>query len=258
MKKQCSNCEFNFDGICAGGGDVYEYGEKISDDTKCCENWGANLEYFHDETTNAPRFLRELYKDCSITYNEFSKRVGDYSSGKDVPVNLFDAIKYVYGLSMVDIAVIMDVSFGVVYNAKINGIPFKRMNQFSTALCVEPETLSQKATSVLPLLKDGKEKFFNNAEIIKKIEEIPEWKQNLANIISSEYLHCPIHLAKTFARVDKLFWTSEMPMDEFTVSERQLIEYVKKHNIYRKPLIEIEYALDRACQPHIRMMLKTK
>ena len=39
MKKQCSTCEFNFGGTCAGHGDVYQYGETISDNTKCCNDW---------------------------------------------------------------------------------------------------------------------------------------------------------------------------------------------------------------------------
>ena len=28
VKRECNTCEFNFDGICAGHGDVYDYGEK--------------------------------------------------------------------------------------------------------------------------------------------------------------------------------------------------------------------------------------
>ena len=77
MKKQCSNCEFNFGGTCAGHGDVYQYGETISDDTKCCDSWGASLEYYVNQTTTAPRFLRDAHNDCRISYHEFSKYVDD-------------------------------------------------------------------------------------------------------------------------------------------------------------------------------------
>ena len=77
MKKQCSNCEFNFGGFCAGHGDVYQYGETISDDTKCCDSWGASLEYYVNQTTTAPRFLRDAHNDCRISYHEFSKYVDD-------------------------------------------------------------------------------------------------------------------------------------------------------------------------------------
>lgn len=46
MKKECSNCEFNLGGICAGSGSVYKYGEKIIDDTQYCDCWGASLGYY--------------------------------------------------------------------------------------------------------------------------------------------------------------------------------------------------------------------
>lgn len=52
--KECKNCEFNFDGICVGNGDLYDYGEKITDDSKCCENWNSNLDCFSYEIYNAP------------------------------------------------------------------------------------------------------------------------------------------------------------------------------------------------------------
>ena len=45
-RKQCKNCEFNFNGECCGGGDLYKYGEKIIDDSKKCDCWQANIEYF--------------------------------------------------------------------------------------------------------------------------------------------------------------------------------------------------------------------
>ena len=96
MNKQCSNCEFNFGGICVGHGDVYQYGEVISDDTKYCDSWGASLEYYMNQTTSAPRFLRDAHNDCRISYHEFSKYVDDAESGKPVAINIFDAVKHIY------------------------------------------------------------------------------------------------------------------------------------------------------------------
>lgn len=46
LKRECNTCEFNFDGIWAGHGEVYDYGEKIVDDTKCCDDWGPILSIF--------------------------------------------------------------------------------------------------------------------------------------------------------------------------------------------------------------------
>ncbi|GFI55065.1 hypothetical protein IMSAG013_00104 [Clostridiales bacterium] len=255
MEKNCSNCEFNFDGVCAGHGGVYKYGETITDETRCCDDWGANLDYFCDETTDAPRFLREAFNDCSLSYNDFSKQYDSYSAGKDIPINLFDAVKYIYGLSMVDIATIMDVSFGVVYSAKVKGIPAKRVKQFSDALCLEPEILFNGTTGIFPVLCKGKDKLFVESNIKEKLASMPEWKNELSRMISSNF-HCPIHLAKEFARVDKFYWTAEMKMDDFTESEISLINYMKKHNKYNKPLLRMEYSLDRACIPHTRISLK--
>ena len=68
MRKDCSTCEFNFEGICAGSGNVYRYGEPITDDTKCCNDWGASFKYFEHQTTTAPRFLREAYNGGHISF----------------------------------------------------------------------------------------------------------------------------------------------------------------------------------------------
>ncbi len=162
LKKNCSNCEFNFSGTCVGHGEIYKYGEKIKDTTIKCSAWGANLECFTYETNNAPRFLREKYNDSSISYEDFSKQFDDYSEGKVIPINLFDAIKFVCGLSVVDIAVLMNVSFGVVYNAKVRGIPAKRIKQFSEALCIDSEMLLNGTTAVFPSLYEAKKIILKN------------------------------------------------------------------------------------------------
>ena len=146
MEKSCKTCEFNFDGVCAGHGNVYEYGEKIVDDSKLCDDWSASLEYFTYQTNHAPRFLRDAYNRCCISYQEFSRKLDDFKDGKPVPINFFDAIKAVYGLSMVDIAVLLDVTFGVVYRAKTQGFSSKRIKQFSNALRV-PENLLLNTTT---------------------------------------------------------------------------------------------------------------
>ena len=228
MKKNCNNCEFNFGGICAGHGDVYKYGETILDDTKCCGDWGASFDYYCDETANAPRFLREALNDCSLSYDNFSKQCDAYSAGKNIPINLFDAVKFIYGLSMVDIAVLMNVSFGVVYSAKVKGIPNKRIKKFSDALCIAPEMLFDGTTAIFPSLREGKNKFFAQSNIKEKLTSMPEWKKNLSEAIRSKYVYSPIHLEKDFTRVDKFYWEAEMKMDDFTESEISIINYIKK------------------------------
>lgn len=255
LEKQCKNCEFNFDNICAGHGSTYKYGEEISDITRGCEEWGPNLEYFNTITSNAPRFLREKFNDCQIDFQEFLSLLENYEDHEGIPINIFDAIKYIYGISMVDIAVLSGVSFGVVYRAKTKGIPVKRIKQFSDALCIPPELLTSITTQDFDKLIESKNQFWSQPDIKQHVCAMPEWKLELANIISVHYLHCPIHIAKEVARVDKVYWTAQMPMDGFTESEIVLIEYFRRNSKKHKPAISIEYSLDLACKPHMRVRM---
>ena len=253
LEKQCKTCEFNFDGVCTGHGTTYKYGENITDETRICEDWSAGLEYFTYTTTNAPRFLREQYNDCRISYSGFSSWLDDYQIGKGIPINFFDAIKFIYGISMVDIAVLLDVSFGVVYRAKTKGIPPKRVKKFSDVLCVSPDLLTSVTTENFDKLRECKKIFFSQPNIELRMNSMPEWKKDLANIISASYLQCPIHIAKEITRVDKLYWAEDMPMDDFTESEKILISYITRKSKKHEPAFSLDYFLDLACKPHMRI-----
>jgi hypothetical protein len=87
---------------------------------------------------------------------------------------------------------------------------------------------------------------------------MPEWKQELANIISSFYLKCPIHIAKEIARVDKLYWSGDMSMDEFTESEKVLIDFATRKRKDSSRIVELDYFLDLGCQPHYNQKQMTK
>ena len=251
MKRACSNCEFNFNGFCAGHGEVYKYGERITDDTKCCDDWDASFEFIWKETTTAPRFLREAYNDCQISYSEFSKWNDDYAAGKAVPINLFDAVKAVYGISMVDIAVVLGISFGVVFRAKTKGFAKKRIEQFSSGLCIPEKFLQNITTKDFDELDKCKDEFFKRPRIKEILESVPEWKEELASLISSAYLHCPIHIARKIARVDKIYWNKDFSMSEYTDSEQVLISYVSRDSKKHEPIHNLEYSLDIACSPHM-------
>ncbi len=253
-RKQCKNCEFNFNGECCGGGDLYKYGEKIIDDSEKCDCWQANIEYFDYERKNAPRFLREAYQDCSISYNDLTVLFEDYKLGKGIPINIFDAVKEIYGISMVDIAVILGVSFGVVYRAKTKGFAKKRFKQFSDELFINAELLQNATTNDFQELKKSASKFWAQSQNSQNIETMPNWKIELVNTIS-QMLNCPIHLAKDFSRVDKLYWSSDMSFNDFTESEKKLINYILNHNKYKKKVYSIEYALDISSKPHIHILM---
>lgn len=252
LKHQCSNCEFNFDGVCAGGG--LTYGQKIADASKCCEEWSANQEYFAYESLVAPRFLREKFHDCSLSYAEFSAQHDDFREGRAVPINIFDAIKYVYGLSIVDIAVLTDVTYGVVYQAKTKRIPKKRIQQFCNALCITEDGLLTNSTSVFNELRKGKELLVGQGKLTERLSRTPDWMQYIADYICNECLHCPVHLAKEFARIDRMYWEQGVNIDEYTGSEKALIAYLSKRN---KSIRSIEYFLDMAGVPHIKVVSAT-
>jgi len=252
--KQCKTCEFNFNGICADGSGVYKYGEEIVDDTVECDSWGVNLEYFGELTTQAPRFLREQLASCRIYYNEFEASLEAIGNGEPVEINVFDAIKTVYGISMVDIAVLLDVSFGVVYRAKTKGFAAKRVNQFADALCIPKELLAKTTTLDLDKLRECKEIFGKTSNLDLRLKQMPQWKERLAHEISSMYLRCPINIAKEISRVDKLHWSPNISLDEYTESEKVLINYINRNIKKGKIVNEVEYSLDLACKPHIRVL----
>lgn len=258
MRKDCSTCEFNFGGTCAGHGDVYQYGEKITDDAKCCDDWGESLEYFQHKMTTAPRFLRDPHDDYRISYQEFSRLFDDYNAGIPVTINIFDAIKYIYGISMVDIAVVLGVTYGVVYRAKTQGIAKKRIAQFANALCVPEKLLFDVSTGDFKELKRCRDEFFSKPNINEILMSTPNWKVELAQEISAIYVHCPIHIAKTLARVDHLYWDSGFSLEEYTESERAFISYIARGTKKYRPAHHLEYFLDIACHPHMETRVLRK
>lgn len=255
LVRQCRTCEFNVDSICTGHGDIYKYGDKITDETQICDDWGANLDYFTYTTANAPRFLREPLNDCQISYGKFSSLLDSYIGEKGIPINIFDAVKFIYGISMVDIAVLLDVSFGVVYRAKTRGITAKRIKQFAELFGISPELLVSTTTRDFDKLRQAKEAFFARPDIEQRLNAMPEWKQTLAHNISSLYLHCPIHIAREFARVDKIYWTDQMPMEGLTESEEKMIIFITHSSKYYRPVISLDYSLDIACIPHMKIAM---
>lgn len=256
MDKNCSNCEFNFGGNCAGYSTVYKYGEPITDDTLYCDRWSAGLEYFEYETQRAPRFLRDAFNDCRITYSTFSNQFHDFLNGNPIPIDFFEAIKYIYKISMVDIAVIANVSFGVVYRAKTKGFTKKRAEQISRVLCVPEKLLYNTSTSDFECLERCKQEFFAKPGIEKLLESMPDWKMELARDISANYFRCPIHVAKIIARVDKLYWDIAFDREDFTESELFLIDYVTRKATKHNSLHKLEYFIDIASNPHLRKIVE--
>lgn len=255
MKKQCSTCEFNFGGICGEYDTLYGYDGKITDDTKNCKHWEADLSYFTNMMKNAPHFLREQYDQGEISYQEFSDAYDDYNSGKGVSINLFDAIKIVYGLSMVDIAVLLNVSYGVVYRARKQGIPNKRRKQFAECLFIDSDLLDSVKTTDFDRLEKSKALFYKQSDINNRIHEMPQWKKDVAAAMQSQ-IRCPKNLAEEFARIDKLNWTNTMKMNNFTEAEKNLIKYMMRIEYDHKLCVGLDYSLDIGSKMHLKMTFK--
>lgn len=247
--KQCKTCEFNFSGICAGQGDTYKYGEVITNDTLYCDDWSASFDYFSEITKNAPWYIREPYQDCKIDYETFEKLL--YADAKDeaIDVNIYDAIREIYGLSLVDLAVLLNVTFGVMHRARSMGTPDKRLKNFSQVLCIPVEFFQKITTHDFGQLEICKAEFEQTTNIKTVLEYVPEWKQKLIFNVTN-YLHCQIHIAKEVARVDKLNWQIHSN-DILNDSEKILVDWVSKTAKKQKQtVVSIEYSLDRAALPH--------
>lgn len=247
--KECKTCEFNFSGICVGHGDTYKYGEAITNDTLPCNDWGANLGYFAEITQNAPWYIRKPYQNRKINYSTFEKLLEADAKGENIEVNIYDAIREIYGLSLVDLAVLFNVTFGVMYRARSIGTPAKRLKKFSQVLCIPRELFKNLTTHNFEQLEKCKVKFEQSTDIGTILKSIPEWKQELIVQVTN-YFHCPIHLAKEIARVDKLIWQIQSG-NALNDSEKILVDWVSKAAKKQKQTaISIEYSLDIAALPH--------
>lgn len=224
--KQCKTCEFNFSGICAGHGNTYKYGEAISDDTIFCDDWSIGFDHFTKIAKNAPWYIREPYQDFKIDYPTFEKLLEADAEGEAIEINIFDAIRKIYGLSLVDLAVLLNVTFGVMYRARSIGTPAKRIQTFSQVLCIPVEFFKKMTTHDFEQLRKCKAKFEESSNVETVLKNAPKWKQKLINQVVNT-LHCPIHLAKEIARIDKLNWEKDVS-DALNNSEKLLVEYISK------------------------------
>ncbi|MBF4696093.1 hypothetical protein [Fusibacter ferrireducens] len=162
--KNCKTCEFNFDQICSGGGNLLDYGEKISEeleDTCVCSGWGASLEYYGEMIDKAPWYIKDYYRNSKIKYDEFlDKMEKDYKS-IGFEVNLYDAIEHVYEINLLELADILGVTFGVVRHARGKGTASKRVTEFSSKLCIPTEYFDSFLSTDLDNLKECSRKFYS-------------------------------------------------------------------------------------------------
>lgn len=163
--KRCKTCEFNFDGICAGYGETYAYGEKIVNKEKGCSYWSASFEYYSHITSHAPWYIKDPLNNCDIPYQQFLELIEADHKGEAIEVNIFDVIKHIYGISLDDIAMLMGISIGVVCHAKSRGVPAKRIYEFSDTLCIRPALFRKTTTHDFAQLEECRRLFQEQTDI---------------------------------------------------------------------------------------------
>ena len=67
LDKSCRTCEFNFNGLCAGG---EKYGSKIEDLNSVCEDWQINDEHYDFITSNLPWYFKNKFRRNHAELNQ--------------------------------------------------------------------------------------------------------------------------------------------------------------------------------------------
>ena len=202
---------------------------------------------YSDIIAESPWYIRDSYLDLRISFTEALEQIEAVKDGVAITVNIYDAIKHIYGLSLVDLAVIFDVSYGVMFHARYNGTCQKRLKQFSNTLCILPHFFDSLTTHDLKQLEKCKEHFYDSHKDLSKIIT-PEWHERLTREIM-KYFKCPIDVARKISHIDRLIWqpTCGTAYNEY---ELALINWTKKQaEKENRDLSTIEYKLDKGANP---------
>lgn len=253
--RQCRTCKFNFSGTCAcGDNDTHKYGDEIKNDNDCCEGWNVSFEYFTEITSNLPWYARESYLEGKISFSAVIDMLEADARGEAVEVNIFDVIKKIYDLSLVDLAIILNVSFGVMHRARRLGVPQKRIKKFSETLCIPIELFDKSTTADFDKIEKCKIEFYDKLENGAFEKNIPDWKKDL-DIDVSNILRCPIHISRDIAFIDKLYWQTNN--NELNSNEQLLIDFLSKQaKKENRELVKVEYYLDLSTGIHLNFGMK--
>ena len=149
--KQCSTCDFNFSGKCGSSGNM------IPDITQSCSDWEESQDYYAVMYQNAPWYIRNPYdENPSVNLGELLEMD---SKGEAITVNIFDAIKEFYDLTLVDLAVLFRENFGVMYYARNVRITDRRAYQFASTLRLPVELFKNTTTDDFDQIEFGKNLF---------------------------------------------------------------------------------------------------
>lgn len=157
LDKSCRTCEFNFDGICAGG---EKYGSKIEDLNSVCEDWEINYEHYDFITSNLPWYLKSKFKSYKIDIEELLKLIELDEQNVPIELDIFELVDQVYGLGYPhEIAEALGVPETVLCYAHMHGTPLKRIGDFSSKLCIPMKYFEKVTTVDIPEIVKCKNEF---------------------------------------------------------------------------------------------------
>lgn len=227
---------------------------KITDDSKGCDDWGADVKYYTEITENAPWYIREDYNDCKISYGEFLKRIDDDDNGIPIKVNLYDAVEKIYGISRVELAEILNVSLGVVNYARNQGTVAKRVVDFSMKLFIPVKFFSQITTNDFKELEKCKDEFFSQGNPRAARDKNMKWKREKFLPMVQEFLNCSCEMAEKYYVITHLEWTKNAKMDNHNELEREFIDFVvRTHRNKGYELSSFEYQIDKIGRPKLSL-----
>lgn len=245
--KQCSTCDFNFSGKCGISGNM------IPDITQSCSDWEESQDYYAVMYQNAPWYIRNPYdENPSVNLGELLKMD---SKGEAITVNIFDAIKEFYGLTLVDLAVLFRENFGVMYYARNVRITDRRAYQFASTLRLPVELFKNTTTDDFDQIEFGKKLFLKNNDIEEIRNAMPDWKARLAKMLARLYLRCPMDTAKELSRMDRFYWSRGDNMDRLNATERLFVSTAEKRirNESHPILLGVSYSLDNKTASHFNL-----
>lgn len=258
IKKQCKKCKFNDLGKCLKKSYSYsDSKEIISDNRKSCDNWEPNEKFNNKIMNQAPWYLKEALKYDKIIYKDFLELVEKDGKGEAIKINIYDAIKKVYGYSIVNLALLMEVSFGVMYRARSTKTPVKRIKAVSELLCIPEEFFVEFTSLDLAKLEKCKVAFIAKAKTMKFPQEVPNWFTNLIGEICT-LLGCAAPVAREIAQVDRLRWV-EGEVLSVNRYEKAMFDYTnQKAAELNKEIASIKYSLDIGGHPHFTASFEDK
>lgn len=157
LDKSCRTCEFNFNGLCAGG---EKYGSKIEDLNSVCEDWQINDEHYDFITSNLPWYFKNKFRRNHVELNQLLHLIELDEQNVPIKLDIFELVEQVYGLSYPhEIAEALGVPETVLRYAHMHGTPLKRIGDFSSKLCIPAKYFENVTTVDIPDIVKCKNEF---------------------------------------------------------------------------------------------------